>query len=80
MDLNQNCLDYVKNVLKDKQILTYHIDILKDIPEKFFSKYDSISCNYLIHCLPDNSNKEKVFENIAKMLSQEGIFWINYNQ
>lgn len=72
MDLNQNCLDYVKKVLKDKQILTYNIDILKDIPEKFFSKYDSISCNYLIHCLPDNGNKEKVFENIAKMLSQEG--------
>lgn len=73
MDLNPNCLEYVKNVLKDKEVSTYQLDILKDIAEEFYSKYDSISCNYLIHCLPDNGNKEKVFENIAKMLSKDGV-------
>ena len=66
MDLNQNCLDYVKNILKDKQILTYQIDILKDIPEKFFSKYYSISCNYLIHCLLDNGNKKRYLKILQK--------------
>ncbi|MBK2028363.1 class I SAM-dependent methyltransferase [Francisella noatunensis] len=73
MDLNPNCLEYVKNVLKDKEVSTYQVDILKDVAEEFYSKYDSISCNYLIHCLPDNGNKEKVFENIAKMLSKDGV-------
>jgi len=73
MDLNPNCLEYVKNVLKDKEVSTYQVDILKDVAEEFYSKYESISCNYLIHCLPDNGNKEKVFENIAKMLSKDGV-------
>ncbi|AJI56648.1 methyltransferase small domain protein [Francisella philomiragia] len=73
MDLNPNCLEYVKNVLKDKEVSTYQVDILKDVAEEFYAKYESISCNYLIHCLPDNGNKEKVFENIAKMLSKDGV-------
>ena len=73
MDLNNNCLNQVSQVLKDKTPNVYKIDILKDISSSFYSKYDSISFNYLIHCLPDNGNKDLVFKNVAKMLKQEGV-------
>ncbi|API86325.1 class I SAM-dependent methyltransferase [Francisella uliginis] len=73
MDLNLDCLRYVKNLLKNKDVSIYQVDILEDIEEKFFSKFDSISCNYLIHCLPDNGSKEIVFKNIAKMFKSDGV-------
>ncbi|AIT09983.1 SAM-dependent methyltransferase [Candidatus Francisella endociliophora] len=73
IDLNPNCLDYVKRILKDKDVLTYKIDILEDVSDEFNSQFDSISCNYLVHCLPDNGNKQMVFKNIAKMLKPSGI-------
>ncbi|QIW09623.1 methyltransferase [Francisella sp. LA112445] len=73
MDLNLDCLEYVKNSLRGKDVSTYQVDILEDIDEKFIANFDSISCNYLIHCLPDNGNKEVVFKNIAKMLKPNGV-------
>lgn len=73
MDLNLDCLRYVKNLLKNKDVSIYQVDILENIEEKFFSKFDSISCNYLIHCLPDNGSKEIVFKNIAKILKSDGV-------
>lgn len=73
MDLNPNCLDYVKRILKDKDVFTYKVDILEDVSNEFNSQFDSISCNYLIHCLPDNGNKQMVFKNIAKMLKPDGV-------
>ncbi|WP_150464031.1 class I SAM-dependent methyltransferase [Francisella sp. XLW-1] len=73
MDLNPTCLDYVAKALPAKSVLTYKVDILEAIPEKFHSEFDSISFNYLIHCLPDNGNKQVVFENVAKMLKSEGV-------
>ena len=49
------------------------LDILKNIDEEFYNKYSSISFNYLIHCLPDNNNKDLVFKNVAKMLKADGV-------
>ena len=73
MDLNNNCLNQVSYVLKDKTPNAYKIDILKDIEEKFYDKYDSVSFNYLIHCLPDNNNKDLVFKNVSRMLKPNGV-------
>lgn len=73
MDLNPTCLDYVENKLKDKEISKLKTDILVDVPEAFHNQFDSIGANYLIHCLPDNDNKDMVFKNISKMLKSTGV-------
>ncbi|AXA33346.1 class I SAM-dependent methyltransferase [Francisella adeliensis] len=73
MDLNPTCLDYVENVLKDKEVSKVQTDILVNVPESFHNQFDSIGANYLIHCLPDNNTKDMVFKNLAKMLKSTGV-------
>jgi 2-polyprenyl-3-methyl-5-hydroxy-6-metoxy-1,4-benzoquinol methylase len=74
MDLNDNCLSKVSNMFKDKEVETIKFDILKTLPESYYKKFNSISFNYLIHCIPNTkNNKSEAFKSIAKMLSNDGI-------
>jgi 2-polyprenyl-3-methyl-5-hydroxy-6-metoxy-1,4-benzoquinol methylase len=73
MDLNDNCLDLVESKLSGKNVTKHKLDILKDIDKNLYDKYDSIAFNYLIHCLPDNGNKDAVFKNAAKMVKRSGV-------
>ncbi|MBM7070506.1 methyltransferase domain-containing protein [Shewanella sp. 202IG2-18] len=39
-------------------------------------KFDSISLNYLLHCLPgDMKDKAKVFKNLAQWLNEDGVLF-----
>lgn len=73
MDLNDNCLNKVSGMFQAKQVETIRLDILEDVPSTLYNKFDSISFNYLIHCIPNTpKNKAEAFENIAKMLKYGG--------
>lgn len=72
LDLNEHCLDYAKNRLNQ-----FHPEVYKhDVFEPFTSitkKFDSISLNYVLHCLPGTmSQKAKTFDHIKEVLNPEG--------
>lgn len=73
MDLNTNCLKLVSEELSYKHPVAHKIDILRPVSEEYYNMYDSISFNYLLHCLPDNGNKSDVFKNVSKMLTDNGV-------
>ncbi|MGQ4006502.1 class I SAM-dependent methyltransferase [Francisellaceae bacterium CB300] len=74
VDLNDNCLDKVKGMFKNKSVETIKFDILGTLPKEYHKKFDSISFNYLIHCIPNTSaNKSEAFENVARMLTNDGV-------
>jgi 2-polyprenyl-3-methyl-5-hydroxy-6-metoxy-1,4-benzoquinol methylase len=77
MDLNPNCLEKSSALLKRRGIkpAVYLADIYKPQP-KLAGKFDSISMNYLLHCLPgDMGTKEQCIANAAAMLRAEGILF-----
>ncbi|MFC3907517.1 class I SAM-dependent methyltransferase [Legionella dresdenensis] len=75
MDLNPNCLAMTKNALAEYSPITYQADIFKPQPE-LNEQFDSISMNYLLHCLPgDMSFKSAAIENAVKMLKPGGTLF-----
>lgn len=75
MDLNKNSLDVTENRIKRYNPKRYRANILGDLSE-VCEKYDSISINFLLHCLPgDLSSKDKVFENLSLLLNQGGVLF-----
>ncbi|MBA2651997.1 MAG: class I SAM-dependent methyltransferase [Tatlockia sp.] len=77
MDLNQNCLNTTFNVLKKRQLspTTYLADIFKSQPF-LAEQFNSISMNYLLHCLPGTMKaKEICLANATAMLASGGILF-----
>ncbi len=75
MDLNKNSLDVTENRIKRYNPKRYRANILGDLSE-VPEKYDSISINFLLHCLPgDLTSKDKVFENLSPLLNQGGVLF-----
>jgi hypothetical protein len=74
MDLNSNSLDYSVKVNRHYQPKAIIADVLKPINCK--SKYNSISINYLLHCLPGTMEaKGIVFYNLKKLLNEKGVIF-----
>lgn len=75
MDLNPNCLDVAKNGLQDRAPKVYLHDIFK--PEKSLSnQFNSISMNYLLHCLPGTmETKSEAIANAVSMLIPGGVLF-----
>lgn len=75
MDLNPNCLNKAKTLVAELNPETYVADIFKPQPQ-LAQQFDSISMNFLLHCLPgDMDNKQVVIENAAQMLKPNGILF-----
>lgn len=77
MDLNLNCLNATKGALLKKGIdaSAYHADIFKGQPD-LSEKFNSISMNYLLHCLPgDMQIKETCIQNAVSMLKPQGVLF-----
>lgn len=75
MDLNQNSLDKAYNILKRYSPSRYRYNVLEKIDLETNS-FDSISMNYLFHCLPGQlSDKLKVLDNIDHLLAQGGTIF-----
>lgn len=75
IDLNPDSLKFAANRAKEFKPVCYKRDIYQPIEIKE-DKFDSISINYLLHCLPGAmSDKVTVFENIAPLLKAEGVLF-----
>jgi len=73
MDLNQNCLKYTSDRIKRYHPTSIKLDVLKSIQFEG-ERFDSISLNYLFHCLPGTmSSKEIVLKNILPLLKPGGV-------
>ncbi|WP_444922415.1 class I SAM-dependent methyltransferase [Microbulbifer sp. CnH-101-G] len=73
MDLNQNCLEVsAKRVARYKPI-KFHTNVLDEMPSNV-EPFDSISLNYLFHCLPGRlSEKLIAIDHLNTLLSDHGI-------
>lgn len=72
LDLNKDCLDYAA-----KKLYQFHPEVYQhDIFEPFTSvtkKFDSVSLNYVLHCVPGTlSQKAVTFDHIKAVLNPDG--------
>lgn len=75
MDLNPACLDTAKKAIPSLSAEVYLADIFKPQPQ-LENQFDSISMNFLLHCLPgDMDNKSVVIGNAVQMLKQNGVLF-----
>lgn len=75
MDLNSDCLHSTAQSMKWLHPKTYLADIFKP-QEALHEQFDSISMNYLLHCLPgDMKVKRSVIENAIAMLKPKGVLF-----
>lgn len=74
-DLNENSLDTTQKRIKRFNVSKYKVNVLQPITVDC-EKFDSISINYLIHCLPDNLNEKSIlFKHISEYLNKNGIIF-----
>jgi len=75
MDLNPNCLETAKNLLRRYNPKVYLSDIFKP-NSHLFNQFNSISMNYLLHCLPgDMKIKSGAIATAASMLKAGGVLF-----
>jgi SAM-dependent methyltransferase len=76
MDLNPNSLQVASSQLAGRPIAAMHEqDILDPIPEEI-GEFDSISMNYLLHCLPGTwAEKEAAVAHLAERLTDQGTLF-----
>ncbi|EAS64549.1 class I SAM-dependent methyltransferase [Photobacterium angustum] len=75
LDMNRNSLSEASNAISHFQPEIYQADVL-NMHDLCVEKFDSISVNYLLHCLPGNFvEKSILFENLKNLLSDEGVLF-----
>jgi len=75
MDLNTDCLAHSSKRLQRYNPKRYKRNILAPITVDELG-FDSISLNYLLHCLPGNiTEKMVVFENLYQLLNPGGVIF-----
>ncbi len=75
MDLNPNCLEATKTLLQEYTPNAYLHDIFKPM-DSLHDKFDSVSMNYLLHCLPGNMKaKSTAIETATSMLIPGGTLF-----
>ncbi len=75
LDLNQNSLDATSKAINHFQPEIYCGDVLEPIEIKL-DKFDSISVNYLLHCLPgDLADKGIMFKHLKSHLNDGGLLF-----
>lgn len=75
MDINPNSLSHTQEVLSHLHTDIMIRDIFESAPS-MSEKFDSISMNYLLHCLPGSmEDKSVAIKNAANMLKEDGILF-----
>lgn len=75
MDANPLCLQGAAQALEPLSPKTIHADIYAP-PEQLRDTFDSVSINYLLHCIPGNHNdKRQAIKNVASLLKKEGTLF-----
>ncbi|MGQ3890701.1 class I SAM-dependent methyltransferase [Legionella sp. CNM-4043-24] len=76
MDLNPGCLEAAKNAVRPLPAETYEADIFKQQPASLNEQFDSISINYLLHCLPGNMIEKSIaIKHAVAMLKPGGLLF-----
>ena len=74
LDYNINCLNYAQ-----AKLIRYKPNIIQGdifLPIKTDCRFDSISINYVLHCLPGNlHDKGVVFANLKRLLNPNGVIF-----
>jgi hypothetical protein len=74
LDLNPNSLAITARRLDRYQPSTYVANVLE--PLRLTERFDSISLNYLLHCLPGSMlSKEVVFQNLKSLLNDGQVIF-----
>jgi hypothetical protein len=74
LDLNPNSLAITARRLGRYQPSTYVANVLE--PLRLTERFDSISLNYLLHCLPGSMlSKEVVFQNLKSLLNDGQVIF-----
>lgn len=75
MDLNPNCLNAAKSKLSKYNPVCYKADIYKP-QQQLANRFDSISMNFLLHCLPgDMETKSIAIKHAVAMLAPNGVLF-----
>lgn len=75
VDLNENSLDSTANAIQHFKPEIYRANVLEPL-SLGCDKFDSISINYLLHCLPGSfSEKGVIFEYLKEVLNDGGILF-----
>jgi ubiquinone/menaquinone biosynthesis C-methylase UbiE len=75
LDLNPNSLESAATRVKQFQAETYQANVLEKI-DLACDKFDSISINYLLHCMPGSLKQKAVlFENLIPYLNKGGVIF-----
>lgn len=75
IDMNQNCLDTSSKILSRYSPVCYVQNLLEPINDAI-APYDSISINYLLHCLPGTMREKSiVFDHLNRVLSHHGVIF-----
>ena len=75
IDLNHNTLEYVSKRISRYEPETYKQNILEPISEDI-QQFDSVSINYLLHCLPGSLlDKALVFDNLKPLMNPGAVIF-----
>lgn len=75
MDANPLCLKWAARAVRALSPLTYHTDVFK-LKEALEEQFDSISINYLLHCLPGSMyGKSIALKHLVRMLKPGGVLF-----
>ena len=75
LDLNENSLDTTSKAISHFQPEVYCGDVLEPL-ELNIEKFDSISVNYLLHCLPGNLiDKGVMFKHLKSHMNEGGVLF-----
>ena len=79
MDINPNCITVTANRIKRYQLEKYEQNILEPVQSSvraLIKPFDSISLNYLFHCLPGTmTEKAIVFDHVMPLLNKGGTIF-----
>lgn len=76
LDLNLNSSNMAASRIKRFAPEIYHADVLDPSLELKCDRFDSISLNYLLHCLPGSiKDKSIVFANLRPYLNDKGVLF-----
>lgn len=75
MDLNPHCLNVAKKLLQDRAPEVYLHDVFQS-NANLLGRFNSISMNYLLHCLPGNMDtKSAAIASATSMLQPNGVLF-----
>jgi ubiquinone/menaquinone biosynthesis C-methylase UbiE len=76
LDLNENSLRAAAAQVKEAEVRTFLLDVMKPGSEPADTGYDSVSLFYLLHCLPGTmDDKETAIANLKRYLSKDGVLY-----